>query len=287
MSYIQRSNYKQDKQIFIYPTVNETTRNVVIENTNVQLNSDGEREVPPGMFLSLVGSTVRHLPRLTLTTATGTGSTSVVGTPVFQFTAGDVLYVVEPYAIVTQGGTLAAADTVTVTIENHAVVSTATGSSLATNASLIAANINADAYLSQIVKAIASSTSVYVYAKNGISTYTIAVADSSGDLTTAISGSLTKLAIGSAVGTVSTVDTATNTITLTGNASVVLPVGTHVGVKTNQIYGLDPLSRDMTEQNKLNIACFTSSTGVMENNLPYIDDDVKRRFPKMNFQTLF
>lgn len=286
MSFVVRRKYDQDKQIFIYPLINETSVNIGITNDYILPDANSEKNVPAGMFLAKVGNTVRHLPRLSLTTATSTGAATVVGSPVVQFVAGDVLYAATPWAAVTLSATLAANDTATVTIAGHSVVSTAADTNLTTFAALIATNINADPMVSQLVTAIASGASVFIFSKT-ITKHSITVAETGAGLTFAVDGGLTALEIGTAVGTVSSIDVATNTITLTGNAGVALPVGAKVGVPVNMIYGLDPMSHDLTDKPTYNLAIYTSSSGVKTDELPYIDHDVMSRFPKIIFQELF
>lgn len=282
MAYINKKYYSVEKDIFVYSTQNDANRSATVENTYIQTNAEGNKSVSEGMFVARVGSTFRYLPRFTLTTATATNSTAVVGTPVNVIAAGDVLRCVEPYAVVNLGGTVTAGDTVTVTVAGNAVVSTAVTTVLADLATLVATNINADPNLSQLAKAIATGANVYVFSKDGLTNHSIAVAKT-GTTTVAIAGSATTLSFAAALGTVGSVNLATNTITLTGNAAAVLPIGAHVGVAVDEVLGVDARSRDFTTETTQIFGVYNVSSGVRESYLPYVDGDVKRRLPQLLF----
>ena len=286
MVYLSRKSYKQEKNIFLYPHNNEANRNAAINNDSIALNADGKRYVPEGMFVALVGGEARYLPRATVTTATSTGAATVVCTPSQIFKTGDVLYVVEPYATIALGGTVAADDTVTVTIDKYAFTATATTSTLADLVTLVKNAINNDNVLNQKVTAYVAGSTIYVFAKDGVSTYSIAVAKVGTGLTAAIGGSATELRFGAALGTVSSVNVGTNTVTLGANAAAVVPVGTHIGVRTiTEVLGVDAHQRDYTDAETQTIGVYDISSGVRENYLPYIDGDVKRRLPRVQFIT--
>lgn len=283
MVFLKRTQYAQEKNIFLYHETNEANRNAAIDNTKIQLNSAGKRQVPEGMFVAMIGDTARYLPRATTTAATATGAATVVVTPVQIFAPGDVLYAVEPYATLTLGGTPLTTDVVTVTVDGVALAVT-TGSAVLDDVAVTVRNaINNDTVLSQKVFALSNGAVVYVFAKDGLSTYSFAVAKS-GDITVSASGALTAFA--AALGTVASVNVATNTLTLTTNATAVLPAGSHVGVRTvTEVLGVDPHQRDMTDAEVQTIGVYNISSGVRENYLPYIDGDIKRRLPQLNFVT--
>lgn len=284
MVYLSHKKYGREKDIFMYPNNNEANRNAAINNDTIALNAEGKRYVPEGMFVVLEGATARYLPRATVTTATSTGSAAVVCTPAQIFKADDVLYVVEPYATVTLGGTPAAtSETVTVTVDGVALTVTIGSVVLADAAVAVRNAINNSTLLNQKVFALTAGAVVYVFAKDGISTYSFAVAKS-GDITVTASGSLT--AFGSALGTIASVGTNGTTLTLSGNAATLLPVGTHIGVRTiSEVLGVDPHQRDYTDAETQTIGVYDISSGVRENFLPYIDGDIKRRLPRITFIT--
>lgn len=283
MVFLKRSNYTQEKNIFLYHETNEANRNAAIDNTKIQLNSAGKREVPEGLFVAMIGDTARYLPRATTTVATATSAATVVCTPSQLFAAGDVLYAVEPYATVTLGGIPLVTDVITVTVDGVALDVVAGSAVLADIAVTVRNAINGDTILSQKVFALSDGAVVFVFAKDGISTYSFAVAKT-GNITVTASGGLT--AFGADLGTVANVNVATNTVTLTGNASAVLPIGSHIGVRTvTEVLGVDAHQRDMTDTEVQTIGVYNISSGVRENYLPYIDGDIKRRLPQLNFVT--
>ena len=283
MPFINRRNFNEEKQIFWFAEGNVTTKNVAVTNEFLSPDAEGLKLVNAGMFVADVAGDIRFLPRLTLTAATGTGSKFVVGTPVVPFVAGDVLYVVEPQATVTIGGTVAEDDVVTITINGIPVTATAATTTLADLVALAAANINSNTQVKDLVKAIVSGGVIYLYAIDGVSTYSIAVAETSSAVTIAVGGSATQFAYGTAIGTVASVSVATNTITLEANASAVVPIGAHLGVRVNSVLGLDNHQREFNYETTQNFGLFTESNGVKENLLPYVDGDLKRRFSKLTF----
>lgn len=283
MPFINRRNFSEEKQIFWFAEGNVTTKNVAVTNEFLSPDAEGLKLVNAGMFVADVAGDIRFLPRLTLTAATSTGSKSVVGTPVVPFVAGDVLYVVEPQATVTIGGTVAEGDVVTITINGIPVTATAATTTLADLVALAAANINSNTQVKDLVKAIVSGGVIYLYAIDGVSTYSIAVAETSSAVTIAVGGSATQFAYGAAIGTVASVSVATNTITLEANASAVVPIGAHLGVRVNSVLGLDNHQREFNYETTQNFGLFTESNGVKENLLPYVDGDLKRRFSKLTF----
>lgn len=286
MVYLSHKKFGREKDIFLYPNNNEANRNAAINNDTIALNAEAKRYVPEGMFVAIVGNETRYLPRATVSTATSTSSASVVCSPAQIFKPTDVLFVVEPYATVALGGTVAVNDVVTITVDKYALPVTATTTVLADLVAAVKNAINNDNVLNQKVFALTAGTSVYVFAKDGVSTYSIAVAETSAAVTIAVGGSATELAFGSALGTVSAIATDGVTLTLGGNAAAVLPVGTHIGVRTiSEVLGVDPHQRDYTDAETQTIGVYDISSGVRENFLPYIDGDVKRRLPRITFIT--
>lgn len=286
MPYIQRRNYTNEKQIFNFATGNEVTSNVGVTSDYITPDSDGNKLISAGSFVASVNGVNRFLPRAKVTTAFSTGSATGVVSPSQVFVAGDVLYVVEPQATVTIGGTVAVNDTATITIDNKSITVTATTTTLADLIASTVTAINSNYTTKDIVNAISSGGVIYLYAKDGISPYSIAVTKSGTNLTIATGGSATKFAYAS-VGTISAVAPSTGTITLTGNSSSVVPVGANVGVRVDTVYGLDNHDREFNFETSQHLAVYGISDGVVENFLPYIDGDLKRRFPRMNFSTKF
>jgi len=283
MSFLYRQTISPEKNIFHFTYGNTVGHNISITNANIQADADGKKSIKEGMFVSKVGSTYRYLPRARVTTATTTGAATIVCTPCNIFAASDVLYVVEPTATATITGTVAISDTVTVTIGGIAVLSTATTTVLADLIALVAANINASAGLAGSISAVVSGGIIYLYAVDGVSRPTLTIAKVGSGITVAVSAAA--LDYGATLGTVSAINVATNTVTLVSNCAAIVPVGGHIGVKVAEVYGLDPHQRDYTIQSTQAFGVINISNGVRENILPYIDGDLKRRFPQMSFSS--
>jgi hypothetical protein len=286
MSFVKRTKYPVDPAILVHPTLNEAIRNVSCGNDKIQFDAEGRKTVKAGRFLAAaLDGSARILPRETVATLTDTGSPNIVVGDPTVFAIGDVIKVVEPWSALTLSGTVAASDTVTVTVGGYSVVSTAVTTSLTDLAVLVAANLNSDPAVGQMVTAIAVGAVVHVFGENGLTVYGTSVAETGAGLTASFSSAA--LVDGPTLGTVGSIVAATNTIVLTGNAAAAVPVGTHIGVDVSEIYGLLPESYDLTDRASINFACYVTASGVRENFLPYIDGDIKRRFPKMVFATKF
>lgn len=285
MAYIKQKKYPTPKALFAYSSGNECTRNATLTGDFIQPDADGDKVVPQGMFLSLVGTDYRYLPRTTTTAAiTASSTTSFTATPVFQLKANDVLYVVEPFAAITISA-IASSQTLTVTVAGRSRVVTSATATAATFAIAVAADLNTAPYLKDLVYACAAGAKVYLFAKDGRTEYTLAIATTG---TAAIDGSVTKLTVNNtAVGTVLSVNVATSTVTLTAAAGVTLPIGAHIGVLVNEIIGIDECQRDFTDQVRQNVGVYTESQGVRQQFVPYLDGDVQSALPGLVFGTKF
>jgi len=283
MASIYRSSFTNEKNVFHFASGNEVGHNLSVTNAAIQADANGKKTVPEGLFVALVGADYRYLPRATVTTAVSASSPTVVATPSQIFKVGDVLYSVEPTATVTLTGTVAAAETVTVTIGGIAVVTTAVTTVLADLIALTAANINASPNLAGTIRAIVSGGIIYLYVVDGVTRPTLTISDVSSAIGSAVSGAVFDYQ--ATLGTVSAIVASTNTITLAANAAYVVPVGGHIGVKVSEVYGLDSHQRDFTIYTTQEFGVYNASSGVRENILPYIDGDLKRRFPKMLFSS--
>jgi len=281
MSFASRTNYKLDKPILAYDKGNVWGRSILMTNEKVALNSEGSRLIPEGVFLSRVGEDVRILPRAKVTQATTTGTATLKMSPYFQFVAGDVLNILEPYAIIT-AATVGVGQTLIVTVGGFAATYTSETTVLADFFAEAATFFNDAPILGTTANFVASATQLFVFAADGVTLHSIEVAGTVG--TPAITGAATALAFNNtAVGTILATDEASEVVTLTGNASVALPVGVSIGVRTNEVYGLSVKSQDMTVKNRYNFACLTESSGVRVKFLPYFDGSLAQAFPKILF----
>jgi hypothetical protein len=287
--FVNRKSTYVDPAIFNHHDY-ESTGSVTITDSYILANSKGRKELDAGHFIARFGNEFRFLPRAVLTTASATNATTFTVAPKLSqlFNAGDVLFPTRPTAIVTLSGTLVAADTVTVTLNGYQKVFTATGSNIATFIDQIVVAINTDPVLDRWVEAIAVSGGVQIFGEDTDRLLSISVADSSSNLTTAISGSATALQFpNTAVGTVSSVNTTTGVITLTGNAGVALPVGARVTVRVDEILGLNHTSWDFTDMQDQDVAYYASAGCVRTSRLPYFDKEIGLRLNGLVFQSRF
>lgn len=261
----------------------------------------------PGIFAgSISGSTkVRPLPRSYANGAIAASATSLIVDDASPFVANDVISILPPNARVsvtsTSGGWVAD-DTATVTIAGKSIVCTVVsgdvgGSLTATNtnvANKIRAAIAADPYLypkvdTAIVAGNTPLMEILIWSKNFADTYTLAVADTATNGTLAIVGGGSALSTGgTAVGTVSAVNAATNTLTIS-SASVSVPDNVPVGVATSTPYDASgiPLGMlsptqplDLLYRESQNYALFHEAF-VYRDILPYWDGQIARLFPEI------
>lgn len=274
-------------------------RSFMIDRTKVAswAGVDGriQRILAPGVFM---GSTadpgkVRPLPRTFLAAALVASTTTTFAVSpktARHFIAGDVLTALAPFAILTVTGTWAAADTAQVTIAGRSATAVAADAVNANIAILVAAAINSDPILKTLVKAIASGATVIIYALDMRSTYPISTAETATAGTLPITGSLTALAAGAAVGTVASVDPIAETITLAAAATTALPVGTPIGVATcspmdanGEGYGmLSPKNPVDLEWGTDDIYGLFIGATVYRDRLPYWDGQLADLFPIIN-----
>lgn len=294
MSYwTRKTSHISDPAVIAFPDGVSTPYSITLADTGIPADLEGNKTFPAGMFIANAGGVDRLLPRATVTTNAIVASTTTALTlsPYMVFKTGDVIRVVEPYATVTLSGSIANTETVTVTINGVAIVYTASGSpTLAAAATAITALINTDSRTKGIVNAIADGAVIYIFAKNGISNYTLTAADTaaSGTATASSATLLSNVSVGTVAAT-TVVQTSGNigTVTLASAASVSLPVGAHIGVLVDEIYGVYPHSVDMSDKAAVDIAPVAAAHGVYKAALPYHDFDIERRLPELRIKESF
>ena len=255
--------------------INVATGNVTMTNQYISPNSDLKIAVPAGLFVAeTTPGNFRYLPRTTNQALVTSGSsTTVTLSPYNVFVAGDTLSVVEPYTVLTISA-VSVSQTVTVTVNGVTSTTTADTSVTTTTASEVAANINATPLLSYYVFAIANANTVYLYAKDGITLYTVNVG---GTATASLSASAMAFN-NTAIGTISSINYITGVATLTGTATATVPIGAHLGMTVLNILGLDIHARDFTIIQRQNISLYSRAVAVRTQFLPYYDGDIERRF---------
>lgn len=253
----------------------------------------------PGYFAGTIPSStkLRILPRTRLAAASATNAATLTVVDARPFVPGDVLSVIPPLAsvaITSASGGWAANDTITVTINGFALVTTVVsgdigGSLAATNTNLgvkIAAAINAHPYLTLLVSAAANAGTVSIWAKDFETNYTLTAADTGANGTATASASA--LAPNQSVGTIAAagVNTATNVITLTGNASLALPITAPIGVAASSPVNLGLLSPtqpiDLLYRANQHYGLYTDAV-LYRGRMPYLDTQLERLFPSLTY----
>jgi hypothetical protein len=263
-----------------------------------QSNTNGclRKIMPCGTFAGSIpdSSKVRPLPRTRLVDPLMAATTTTVA--VDRFTArffkatapADALAVLCPYAVITIGGTIAQNDTFTATIAGQSATSAPANATPTPteSAAALATALNRHPSLRFLVVAIAAGALVYVHARDMVTPYTIAVSKASTGGTIAISGSVTTLQSNVAIGTVSAVDVAANTITLAAAAAISLPIGFPIGVAGSSPEDLG-LMRPTQPKDLLyddnNIVGLYDEYDVWQARLPYVDGQLKALYPQLNF----
>lgn len=278
MYWNQDDTYQVDNSILRSVENIESVRSLAVSATNVGMNSDGVKAVPAGLFLASVGGAVRYLPRDTTRAAV---STSVSAIPVNYpelFITGDVLYSLEKYATLTIGGTLVAGEKVYFTYKDTTVTYTLGSTSTTTEATALAAALNAST-------ALADKGLDFTNPSNGVvGIYSMVGGDDENFVSSnSASGTftLTAFAPGGAVGTISGVDYANREIDLTANSAVALRSGAVVGTLTDMIYGLNIHSNVFTNKPTCHVNAITGASGVYQKHLPYWDELLRETFPKL------
>lgn len=263
---------------------------VELKPTDLQLNTEGLAVAPEGSFIATVGSTegsltARFLPRTRLNAATATNSPTIsLKSPCSQFKVGDVLFAKHSYALVKFIGTFATGDTITARIGRVTYSATvgATQTGAGAVADFITANAAALLTAGITIAQVSSTAAATIYANDSYDVYfTSSGAASQIVVNTTEAGFLgnnltplgTILAIGAENAT-----TGVRSVTLAANAAQALPINTIVGTDVYEVLGLYPDPVDLTNEPVRHFAVISEIAGIYENNLPYIDKQLKRRF---------
>jgi len=232
---------------------------------------------------------VRPLPLTTLASALAGSATTMTVADASLFKLSEALVIARPYATLTFAGTVAAGNTITLTLGGQALTYTlVAGDTTATiTATSFAAFINAGA-ASDKVLAIASGAIVYFYSKTGIP-YTFATSVTGGGVTSTASAAVMQenVAIASISGSVAP-NTTTNVITI-GASAVAQPIGAPIGVavKPSDILGLT-VQKVLVASTQTLLAALTNDVAVYDyadiytSLIPYWDDAIASALPKIS-----
>lgn len=241
----------------------------------------------------------RILPRMRTRTATAANATSIAfpaGTAGI-FIPSDVLSIIAPSArltITSTSGGWAANDAIAVAVNGvtvtYTVVSADIGASLtATNANVAAkviGAITANTYISRLVSVLsvpgtAPATTLVFWSKDFTGLYSFAASATSTNGSVTVSGAAFVPNV--TVGTISAVDTVTDTLTISA-AAVSVPLGMPVGVAASSPENLGMLSPaqpiDLLYRESQNYALHLEAD-VFAERLPYIDGQLLALYPEI------
>lgn len=280
MSYRKMMTFDTDKAILAFATGNIFGKSITLAENGIPFDANGNKTIPSGIFVAeKADGTYRFLPRAKVTTAITTNSPSIAVSPVIPFEVGEALYILEPHTILTITA-VEADNTQTITINGVTATATASTSVNADLAVLVANAVNNTGGINTLAYAIASGDSVYLFPKDGKSLLGVT---EGGTATATLSGA-TMAYNNTAIGTIASINAVAKTITLGANATVAVPVGVNIGTRNiKSVVGMCLGSMDLTEQNRVNLAILTESSGVREHLLPYFEEGFRQLFPKIIF----
>jgi hypothetical protein len=258
-----------------------------VDLTFLQADSSGAKVIKAGSIFCEIPSSnyVRVLPLTTVAAALASSATAVTVADAKIFKTGGALVIMRPYATLTFAGTVAATNTITLTLQGQALTYTlVAGDTTATiTATSFAAFINTGA-ASDKVLAIASGAIVYFYARTGVP-YTFATSVTGGGVTSTASAATMQENV--AIATISEINATTNVMTI-GASAVAQPIGAPIGVavKPSQIIGLSVEKRliattesmQMALSNDVNIYDYAD---IYTSLIPYWDEAIALALPKI------
>lgn len=284
-------SFKQEDTVHAGRPDPTKTRSLTVDPDKVAADANAQKIIKPGTILYKISGATQHRVgiRSKLENAITTSSTALTlieegatytNKTARYFADGDVLKVLRPYGTVTLSATWAANDTVTVIVDGHGVTYIAASSTLSDIATGLAAAINADSILGQIVEAIAIGAVVYIFAKE-LRVYSLSEAVvTAGDGDAAASGA--QLVGNVTIGTVnaSGVNTTAGTLTLTSTAAIALPAGAPIGIEGTP-YGVVLAPYDLID-GESDVSAY-SAVPLFESRLAYWDGDIAKNLPELSF----
>ena len=262
---------------------------VQIKSVDILTNTEALKIVPEGSFIAHVGTAgdyaARFLPRTRLAAATLTNSATVsLAYPNAQFKVGDVLFAKHCYALVKFIGTFATSDVITARIGGVTYSATvgATQTGAGAVADFITANAAALLAAGITIAQVGGTAAATIYANDsydvffntsGAAGQVLVVTTDAGYLGNNLTPLGTILAISEENAT-----TLVRTVTLAANAAQALPINSIVGIDVAEVLGLYPDPVDLTGEPVRHFAVISEIAGIYQNNLPYIDKQLKRLF---------
>ena len=227
---------KAEKAIIAYPRNIRVPYQVAITGRHISTNKVGRKALEEGHFVSKKDGVHRFLPRSRVTT-TVSGNRFKVRNP-YVFVQGDVLYSLNPVAMLTVTGVGEAGITLN---GNRTFKCIPVGAANATEAvGMIAAYFNNQPEITQQLELIPLGANIYFYSplSQPLVTFT-----PSGTLGTTVT---TTVPNDVPIGTVQAIDIETEEIILGADAVGTLPIDSVVGVPQDEVLGVFPHSVDYT-----------------------------------------
>lgn len=285
--FLKVKEYDNGKPIIFGLNAMRTPFSVAVKAIDLEANADARKVVPEGSFVVSVGGNIRFLPRTRLKLATDTASPAVtLKTPSASFKVGDVLKAVAGYAELHISGTATGGDIVTLRVNGvNYSVTVGTATPVAT-AALVAALAIPDVTLTHD----GTTGKVVMVAKDS---YKLDVTSSAAALSARIVSTDpgyfgdALLPLGSIQSIAAANPAGERVVTLAGNAAYVLPENTPIGIDVDKFLGIYPEQLDLTELPVEHIAPIYHADGVYQDNLPYIDNQVKRILHGLNINKKF
>ena len=273
MSYFyHQAPYQMEKPILKSVENIASTVPVSIDAVNVGLNKAARKVVPGGLWLASVNGVKRFLPRTSVTSAVSPGATQIPVDLQQVLKVGDSLRALEKKATITLGGTYVAGDVIYITYDNgsFAFKVTAPGTVGADLTNYINAAASFDA------RAVLNGGNVELYSVQG-GPLTVVTNSAAGTAsTTAYAGQ-------GFLGTITAINYETSVVTIGTATTISLSAGAKIGVPVDQIYGFHIHSVDFTERPVCILNAIDGSDGVYSQSFPYLDSEIKARFPRINF----
>lgn len=294
MTFLRIKKFDNGKPILFGLNSMKAPFSVKMNAVDLLANSNGEKLVPEGMFVVGDGSAVRFLPRTKINVATttsgGTARNVVLRSPNVQFKVGDVLYAQAGYAEVVFSGTFATNDTFVIRIGGVSYTGTVGGTQTAAGAVSAFLTEHGAALTAAGITATAKGNSIVIHATDAHKIDVFSpVSGIQLDVRTTDPGYLGDHVL--PLGTIASISAADanglRTAVLAADAAYVVPAGAAVGVAVSDYLGIYPDPLDFTEEPHIHLAPIYEADGVYEQNLPYVDLQLKRMFSGLNIQQRF
>jgi len=291
MAYLTTQTFTRQGRVIIYNAAAKKVaiNGVEIKSVDVLRNTAGLVVVPEGSFIAHTGTAgnldARFLPRTRLAAPVLTNSAVIsLVAPNAQFKVGDVLFAKHCYAQVKFTGTYATSDVITARIAGVTYSATVGGTQTGAGAVIAFVTANAAALLARGITfaQIGGTAAATIYATDSHAIYF----ESSGAASAIVVNTPEAGFLGDNLVPLGTVLALSNenattfvrTVTLAANAAYALPVGAIVGINTVEILGLYPDPVDLTNEPVRHFAVISEIAGIYQNNLPYVDAQLKRLF---------